>query len=70
MRELEAARTTSESTMEALRLGNQIKDEDINLIKREKVSGALTLDIEIHDTLAHAGARTRDSELVCLTASH
>lgn len=38
VRELEAAKRTAESTVDAVRLGNQIKDEDINLLKRDKVS--------------------------------
>lgn len=36
MRELEAAKRTAESTVDALRLGNQIKDEEISLLKRDK----------------------------------
>lgn len=38
VRELEEAKKTTESTLDAARLGNQIKDEDINVLKRDKVS--------------------------------
>lgn len=37
VRDLEAAKRTAESTIDALRLGNQIKDEDVNVLKRDKV---------------------------------
>ncbi|KAK8404935.1 hypothetical protein O3P69_001494 [Scylla paramamosain] len=36
VRELEETKRTTESTVDALRLGNQIKDEDINVLKRDK----------------------------------
>ncbi|XP_050716172.1 centrosomal protein of 120 kDa-like [Eriocheir sinensis] len=36
VRDLEAAKRTADSTVDALRLGSQIKDEDINVLKRDK----------------------------------
>lgn len=36
VRELEEAKRTTESIVDALRLGNQIKDEDISVLKRDK----------------------------------
>lgn len=41
VRELEEAKRTTESIVDALRLGNQIKDEDISVLKRDKVSDIL-----------------------------